>query len=146
MKSTTNNQSPFYRRNACLVTPTVQSLSQHRATFHKYFYSPRHFPNFLAGTMIAWGFVGYTLMEWYWTKRMEDRAEIYIEAYHRGGERREEKSVALMRKLTFNNSQNRGVDRGLNRRVLRSFVREMCDLYIGFDVAVVVVIGDKIQY
>jgi hypothetical protein len=67
--------------------------------------------------MIASSIAGYTLMERYWTKRMEERAEIYIEAYHRGGERREEKSVALTRKLTFNNSQNYGMDRGLNRRV-----------------------------
>jgi hypothetical protein len=58
--------------------------------------------------MICSGVVGYKSMEWYWTGKLEERAGIYVMAYHGGDTGIESKgeagmlsSMALTRKMTF---------------------------------------------
>ncbi|KAL7476004.1 hypothetical protein ACHAW6_001894 [Cyclotella cf. meneghiniana] len=101
-------RSPFRQYSECRVTNAVQSFSLHRAALHKFFYSPLHFPKFLAIAMICSGVVGYKSMEWYWTGKLEERASIYVMAYHGGNtgiesntEARKLSTTALARKMTF---------------------------------------------
>ncbi|KAL3802240.1 hypothetical protein HJC23_001784 [Cyclotella cryptica] len=101
-------RSPFRQYSECRVTTAVQSFSHHRATLHQSFYSPRHFPKFLATAMLCSGVVGYAAMEWYWSVKMEERAGIYVMAYNGSNVGIDSNknadtlsSVGLARKMTF---------------------------------------------
>ena len=76
----------------CNVTQAVRMLTTYRTTlqhyhtqFTKYFYSPAHFPKILTSLMMGGGLAGYSAMELYTNKKLEERTLIYVEAYHSDG-------------------------------------------------------------
>ena len=75
------------------------SALHHTSVFRKYFYSRRHFPKILGGVMLASGVAGYCAMGYWHGQKMEERKQIYVDAYHNGGSGGS-RLVSLARKMT----------------------------------------------
>ena len=111
-----SNNSPFHHthRTSCPITPTIQSLNANVALFHKYFYSPRHFPKILSGIMLIGGVAGYKTMEFYYGGRQE-KSYRYVETTKPKSldprYRSKEKKEMLQRKITLRAEEFRGLTR-----------------------------------